>query len=747
MAQSRLVKLLNNDPKFFYYNGNPDNSRNGGGLGNFTQKSIKFGDDRPNSGDSSQPYIVSPIPLRRTISSIDDGYIRGGMTTADRASVIDKERIKKFLNDKPKGTLFIQRQSKLQFTNPKLEVKKYGAGNTGFGVFNGLIDLGATAFNVVNELAPGPTRLYNNGLNMLAQVGANAFGYHFNRHGIVPVQDDNTKYFAVVRHNNENGNNRLVSLKNKLIKVVPPPSNFLNSVNFILGNVNAFFGTNLNIKPLQAPDLTIDSYAGGPGSNYGQGRTLIRRFDITSNGYNKQQPVPRGTINYSSALGVSNQWNDGVDINNKTNSILAKFGIKPPPTSNGKKIIPGGDNNFSQTNQTAVNYGGGLPAGANGTSNSPTTRTYQALLDSINTNITQNNFTTQETNIDRTSPTYRYYGSKRIFDKDSVAIYTNTLDFDRRDPDIMQVVFQAIDPFGADPSGGYHFRFPAYIKGFKDDFNATWNDYSYTGRSETFYTYSKFKRSVSFNLDIPCFNKNQLLEKHRTLGQLASTTAGAYNNNGLLGGVLLKVKLGQYLNDEYAILNSISYDIPDDSSWDIDEKLAMYLRVSISLTIIHNNLPQYQVPEAESNSAGFFGYLSNPVAGYLDADYKRKYATNQPSIVGANLNVNRFANAVNQQFIPGLTPGNNPNAQTALQKTLNANAVALQKANQNAAKQNQQQQTNLNVNRFNNSVTQQYVPGLTPGNNAKPTNPPTQLIKFNKQTLNNLALKSKYKGG
>ena len=50
---------------------------------------------------------------------------------------------------------------------------------------------------------------------MLAQVGANAFGYHFNRHGIVPVQDDNTKYFAVAKHNNENGTNRLVELKTK----------------------------------------------------------------------------------------------------------------------------------------------------------------------------------------------------------------------------------------------------------------------------------------------------------------------------------------------------------------------------------------------------------------------------------------------------------------------------------------------------------------------------------------------------
>ncbi len=32
-------------------------------------------------------------------------------------------------------------------------------------------------------------------------------------------------------------------------------------------------------------------------------------------------------------------------------------------------------------------------------------------------------------------------------------------------------------------------------------------------------------------LKIPCFNRAQLFEKHRALGQLASTTAGRYNTN------------------------------------------------------------------------------------------------------------------------------------------------------------------------------------------------------------------------
>ena len=44
--------------------------------------------------------------------------------------------------------------------------------------------------------------------------------------------------------------------------------------------------------------------------------------------------------------------------------------------------------------------------------------------------------------------TYQYYGAKRIFDSNSIAIYNNTLNLDRHDPDLMTVVFQAINPFG-----------------------------------------------------------------------------------------------------------------------------------------------------------------------------------------------------------------------------------------------------------------------------------------------------------
>ena len=535
-------------------------------------KSLKYGHDRPGNGDSGQPYVVTNIPNRLTTGYTDDGFIRGGQSLATKSSVFDQIRISKFFKDKPKGSLFITRQVRLQFSNPKLEVKKFAGG--GSGLFGAIATVAAGAFNVVNELIPGPTRLYNNGFNTLTQVGANAFGQHFDRHGILPVQDDNSKYLAVVRHNNENGNNRLVGLKNRLIKPTENPQKFLNSVNFIINNINALLKTNIPTKGLQPQDLTIDNYLGGPNSLYGNGRTIIRRFDITSNSFNTlevQERIAPGvpSINYANDLGVSDQYLDpvGADNNFTANNITVQNPTNKP----------------SQIDQSAVVY------------KSLSSKNYDTLKTAVSkvTDKQKYNVILQKTN--NLNPNFSaYLGGKKTLD---VA--------NRYDPNILSVVFRIINPFTRDEDP---IILSAYMKGFRDNFDASWNEYSYAGRSESFYTYGKFKRNVNFSLDIPCFNKAELLVKYRALGQLASTTAGAYNTNGLLAGVLIKLNVGNHVRGEYAILNNLSYEIPDETSWDIDAQLAMLIRATFSFTIIHSNLPQYKKDE------GFYNHIDASTA-------------------------------------------------------------------------------------------------------------------------------------
>ncbi len=224
---------------------------------------------------------------------------------------------------------------------------------------------------------------------------------------------------------------------------------------------------------------------------------------------------------------------------------------------------------------------------------------------------------------------FKYYGERVNTTIDGSQVTDNYTDvFARKDADIMTVAFRVVDPFDNIPPAVFskndnseeakkakarrHY-FSAYMTGYKDSFSGNWNEINYAGRAESFYVYDKFKCSVSFNLQIPCFNRQQLFEKHRNLGQMAATTAGAYNSDGFLGGVLIQINLGNYLVGEFGILNNLSYSIPNDAAWDVtpEGRLAMYLEASFDFTIIHKNLPQYEV------QGGFFKYLPNNLGGFL----------------------------------------------------------------------------------------------------------------------------------
>ena len=620
-------------------------------------KSLRYGQDRPGGGNSGQPFIVTNpngatnitvgpssilrlvginnIPAIPNISSqlnrsrigqfvnqvlYDDTFIRGGAAGSIQTSINDLFRIGAFMTSLPRGPLFIAKQVGLQLSNPRLEIPK-NPFNIASGSPGNVLSVGT------NGLLQ-PTRLYNLGINTLAQVPANAFGIHFNRHGLSPVQSDASKYEAVVTANNDiNGSskaNRLVGLatKFKLGDRTPNLTSNRRVLNAISQAITAFTGIPVNIKP---QDLIIDDYAGGPGSVYGIGRTTINRYSYTEDGYNIGL-LTRYSKDYAGKTRDQNGTPTAINFAERRgvgNNAISNYRITPQFT-------------ISLFDDNTVNLAA-----------NPALQTYQTLKGQIDktTNLTQEipfvsgGYTTStykatistKANPIQKSNGFKYYGNAVLSDSGSKKTYDNTNLFSREDAGILSILFRAVNPF-SDPTTAVNetWAFSAYMNGYKDDFNATWNETNYVGRSESFYIYNKFKRNVSFGLKIPCFNKTQLFEKHRTLGQLASTTAGSYKDGLLLGGVLLKVNVGNYLVGEYAILNSLNYSIPDEASWDTsdDALLSMYLDVSINLTIVHKKLPQYEQSGTGVLNNGFFGYLPNPInsrqetqTGFLTKDY------------------------------------------------------------------------------------------------------------------------------
>ena len=642
-------------------------------------KSLKYGKDRPGGGDSGQPYQKVDINTvdsgfnRFRMTKFDDGLVRGGVVGAANASVVDTLRIGKFLTDFPKGPLFIIKQIGLQLSNPQLETKKLNTNNPTKG--GGLLrNVGNFIINTANKIvnAVGPTRIYNLGINTLAQVPVNAFGQHFNRHGLLPVQDDQTKYLAVAQNNNNEENNRLTGLRNRFglgvnydlykgnIKLRKKEQKTLSAIAATFAGGVPFANSVYN----DIQNSRIADYIGGPSSVYGIGRTLIPRtpertndnlkVDYAKNRNYNAQYIPEVKISSSFDFEISNRTNstlasssfnlikdtdlkiNGSFINNtykeyqekkKDNIVIVNNDLG---VSNNTSSLLNPSNRFELPIPTSlinnpITYNGGevngyltasndlglskldtsIPTGSISIDNNaipyttPTLKKYAELRAKVDagtsidkTYITEisrqggsktETFKTFNVNISRNDPSL-------IYNRLTKLAFRRTNDTDVND-DKLALKFMPLDPFTGNVLRTLNFL--GYIVDYNENYDSTWGDVKYAGRNEKFYIFNDFKRTANVSFNIPCFNPDELEQKHCDMSELASVLAGKYQDNLLLGGIITRLKVGRYINDQPGIITNLNFSPIEGSSWDLDRGLAFYLKVTFGFTLIHNFLPQY----------------------------------------------------------------------------------------------------------------------------------------------------------
>jgi len=722
-------------------------------------KSLKYGKDRPGGGDSGQPYQKVDINTvdsgfnRLRMTKFDDGLVRGGAVGAANASVVDTLRIGKFLTDFPKGPLFIIKQVGLQLSNPQLETKKLSTNNPTKG--GGLLrNVGNFALNTANRItnAVGPTRIYNLGVNTIAQIPVGAFGTHFNKHGLLPVQDDQTKYLAVAQNNNNEENNRLTGLRNRFglganydlykgnIKLRKKEQKTLSAIAATFAGGVPFANSVYN----DIQNSRIADYVGGPNSVYGIGRTLIQRvpertndslkIDYAKNRNYNAQYIPEVKISSSFDFEISNKTNSPLapssfnlsndklkdSFLNFTASLLDKTRFKPKntakPTSTFISASTYSDSSLSKdffddlTNDKNLRntlrdkniniYSGSItwtPSTGPKTvdkyadlglsnlttgekedidANDFTTKgentirwyspsaiatgnvaKYAELRQAINNRIANKQLYTdigkdggnvaspllniipsvdnynlpspvrvnditssydgftmvsrtqsQQTNQNKVQPFPNFNLSSDI-SKKIITVNVNRSDKDFKyvisslanqfkrtndkvvDEDTLALKFMPLDPFTGNVLRTL--KFLGYITDYSETYDSSWNDVKYAGRNEKFYIFNEFKRTATVGFNIPCFNSKELEQKHCDMSELASVLAGKYQDNILLGGIITRLKVGRYIDDQPGIITNLTFSPIQDSSWDLDAQLAFYLKVSFGFTLIHNFLPQY----------------------------------------------------------------------------------------------------------------------------------------------------------
>ena len=175
-----------------------------------------------------------------------------------------------------------------------------------------------------------------------------------------------------------------------------------------------------------------------------------------------------------------------------------------------------------------------------------------------------------------------------------------------------------------------HFR--AFIDSFNDTYNGNWDSQKYMGRGEQFWTYNGFNRTISMGWTVAAQSKAELIPMYHKLNFLASNLAPDYSSAGYMRGPLVYLTVGGYLYEQPGFITSLTYDIPQESTWEIGisndisgssdssvKELPHMMKVSsFSFTPIHKFLTAKQ----NGNKYGTqqFG-VSNIVNGFADQRY------------------------------------------------------------------------------------------------------------------------------
>ena len=514
-----LLKLLTDPGNFLFYTENQKGPPN---PNNFNPREIPFGSDRFGGGSSKQPYITKNVSFTnddpKSPAFYNDFVLRGGILAAVAAGE-DVSRLTKYFTDldNPVGALFATKQNILSRTGTKTEAS-YGSAYLG---------------SAINEGVYTP-------LSALTQAGIGFLGGHINKQGLDPTgafPNANIRTYQEViteKINTWGLNNyisdRLTNLQELILN--PPATPFL-----AYGSVTGYS---------MAPDeSTLMRYTGGPGSVLGVGSTSIG-FATTNTG------TPLKTLTNNARSNTSKNpfrtWGAELILNPPTGStdslslIRKDFRQELDPTG-------GPQNRFLSL---APNY---------------TTKNVERRIGLNNPgrrDKNRSNYDAQQPALDRVNASY---------------IYKNAVDANSnygKDPELNDILPFYIAILNNDLQNGGPFKkymhFRAFIDSFSDNYNADWNAINYMGRAEKFYKYKGFDRTINMSFTVVAQSKQEITAMYDKLNFLASSLAPEYLDSvtsGYMAGNIAYLTLGGYVHEQPGIITSLTYDIPEESPWEI----------------------------------------------------------------------------------------------------------------------------------------------------------------------------------
>ena len=583
-----LIQILTDPQNFRFYAGGRGHVSTANSFG---QRSIPYGNDTKGGGSSNQPYIKSPIPDGLT-SNTSDFLLRGGALTNLQTSAQDVSRLTQMFTDtkSTNGLFFTLKQEQLS----------------------------ASAVRTQASPRPGLNGQLYDPLNTITQAGLLSIGTHLNKQGLNPAAEtgayangNENLYGVVVTKDQEPGINRLVQLVNGRL----------------VGN-NA-----------QGPDPAyVMRYNGGPGSDKGIGRTIIRfgrdskTFLSLEVGTTIPTPYSQNTLTFNSYLiqNTDTFTSAFIDDPEQQAPISNKIDFASPQISDFRKVlrssIPG-----SLEKQKAANTGA-----------TPDAPNYQTKNYEQNFNFNDPGQRAGKSYADYTKGV-RYtdgFGNpgKEVGAVDKInalPIYrSEQMDTSEATNDFVKFVIAPID--NNDPKFSTFIHFRALLDSFSDSYNASWNSTKYLGRGENFYTYDSFTRTVSLSFTAAAQSKQELIPMYKKLNYLASQLTPDYSPSGYMRGPLVKLTVGGYLYEQPGFIQDLTYDLITDAPWEIGinteggvdtdvKQLSQMVKVtSFTFIPIHTFVPSKQ--GLGFNSQGFNVSGSNAIGDVTEYGSQRYIA-------------------------------------------------------------------------------------------------------------------------
>ena len=424
--------------------------------------------------------------------------------------------------------------------------------------------------NLLARLNPpsigSPDRFYTS-TNTIAQTADPTGIVHFNKDGILPTTPYNNTYERRTFNQNKDFPNR-----NRLVKLTN------NKIAGNASNISLIYGVT-NIPG------NILTYGGGAGSVGGFGTTKINRASVTDqnssyiqlgNGIsgtrdNTTTPNLSFTNRTISDLSSTSPISGTRVYQSEATTILTDFReqIKEDNPVAATKLV---SSNYRDFNRQS---------------------TYD-ITDSGNRSFTRTNQYSGSIN-QFGAPVSDPVTMKSIYSSDEV-------DKEMRNSDFIKFWIARLDNDSITGTKEYiHLR--AYLSGISDNFQASFNNFKYVGRAETFKTYNGFDRSFSFTLKVAALSRVELVPIIRKLNYIASLTAPDYSSGGFMRSNIVYLTLGDYLANVPGFIESVNITIPDDTSFEIargadgepdgtTEQLPKYAEMQISFKPIHSILPE-----------------------------------------------------------------------------------------------------------------------------------------------------------